>query len=104
MRIVPAWIPWPREVVLWSGAAELLGAAGLVARRTRRLAGWALVGLTLAVTPANFNMLQHAEAFPAVPYALLVARLPLQALLLALIVWSAGLWPLRQASRFIDKP
>ncbi len=91
MRIVPTWVPWPREVVLWSGVAELLGAAGLLPVRTRRAAGWGLVLLTLAVTPANITMLQHADAFPAVPYALLVARLPLQLLLLVLVACGAGL-------------
>lgn len=94
MQIVPSWIARPRAAVLWTGAAELLGAAGLVPLRTRRWAGWGLVLLTLAVTPANIHMLQHAQDFPAVPYVLLVARLPMQVLLLALIVWGAGLWPL----------
>ncbi|MDQ6684483.1 MAG: hypothetical protein M3Z16_05085, partial [Pseudomonadota bacterium] len=47
--------------------------------------------LTLAVTPANVSMLQHADAFPNVPYWALVARLPLQLALLALIVWSTRL-------------
>ena len=28
--IVPPWVPWPRAMVLVSGAFELLGAAGLV--------------------------------------------------------------------------
>lgn len=88
MRIVPPWIPWPREAVLISGVFELLGALGLIWRRTRRAAGWGLFALTIAVTPANIYMLQQAEMFPAVPYWALVARLPLQVLLLAAIWWS----------------
>ena len=88
MRIVPPWIPWPRAAVLVSGAFELLGAAGLLWRPTRRAAGWGLFALTLAVTPANFYMLQRPELFPSVPYWALLARLPLQVALLALIVWS----------------
>lgn len=85
MRIVPPWVPWPRAVVLVTGALELLGAAGLVLRATRRPAAWGLFALTLAVTPANVYMLQEAATFPAVPYWALVLRLPLQVLLLALI-------------------
>ena len=88
MRIVPPWVPWPREAVLVSGAFELLGAGGLLWLPTRRAAGWGLIALTLAVTPAHFYMLQRPELFPSVPYWALVARLPLQAALLALIVWS----------------
>ncbi len=88
MRIVPPWMPWPREAVLWSGAAELAGAAGLLWRPTRRAAGWGLAALTLAVTPAHLYMLQAPELFPGVPYWTLVLRLPVQVALLALIVWA----------------
>ena len=87
MRIVPPWLPWPRAVVLVSGVFELLGAAGLVWPRTRQLAGWGLIALTVAVTPANVTMLVHHEAFD-VPVWLLVLRLPFQLVLLWLIWWS----------------
>ena len=96
MRIVPPWIAWPREAVWLTGVAELLGAAGLLWHRTRCAAGWGLVLLTLAVTPANIQMLLNAEQFPAVPYWALVARLPLQVALLALIAFGAGLWVRRK--------
>jgi uncharacterized membrane protein len=89
MRIVPPYIPWPRATVLISGVFELLGAIGLLLRRYRSAAGVGLVLLTLAVTPANIYMLEHSELF-AVPYWLLVLRLPLQAGLVALILWSSG--------------
>lgn len=87
MRIVPPWIPWPREAVLVTGVFELLGAIGVLYRPTRRAAGWGLIALTIAVTPANVFMLQNAADFPSVPYWALVARLPLQVALLALIAW-----------------
>jgi uncharacterized membrane protein len=90
MRIVPPWVPWPRAAVLASGVFELLGAAGLLWQATRRAAGWGLFALTLAVTPAHFYMLQQPELFPSVPYWALIARLPLQLALLALIVWSTA--------------
>ncbi|MCG2591500.1 DoxX family protein [Ramlibacter sp. XY19] len=86
MRIVPPWLPWPPlAIVLVTGVFELAGAAGLLLPRTRRWAAWGLFALTVAVTPANVYMLQHAERFPGVPYWALVARLPLQVLLLVLI-------------------
>jgi uncharacterized membrane protein len=87
-RIVRPYIPWPRAAVLVSGAFELLGATGLLYRPTRRAAGVGLFDLTIAVTPAHIYMLQRPELF-AVPYWALVLRLPLQALLLAFIAWSA---------------
>lgn len=94
MRIVPPWIPWPRAAVLISGVFELIGAAGLLIPSTRRAAGIGLVVLTVLVTPANVYMLQRPDLF-GIPVWLLVARLPLQVLLLALIYWSAVRTPSR---------
>ena len=96
MRIVPPYLPWPRAVVWVSGVAELLGAAGLLWRPTRRAAGIGLILLTIAVTPANVQMLQQAAQFPAVPYWALVARLPFQLVLLALIAWSTSAFARRR--------
>jgi uncharacterized membrane protein len=87
VRIVPPALPWPRAIVFITGVLELAGAAGLLYPPTRRAAGWGLFALTIAVTPANLFMLQHAELF-AVPYWALVLRLPLQGALLVLIWWS----------------
>jgi len=87
VSIVPPYIPWPRAAVLVSGVCELVGALGLLYAPTRRAAGWGLFALTLAVTPVHIYMLQRPELF-AVPYWALLLRLPLQAALLAVIVWS----------------
>ena len=91
MRIMPPYIPAPRLMVWASGVCELLGAFGLLWSKTRRAAGIGLFALTIAVTPANVYMLQQAELFH-VPYWVLVARLPLQVGLLALIAWSSGMF------------
>jgi uncharacterized membrane protein len=88
MSIVPAWLPEHRLLVLVSGVFELLGAIGLLSVRTRSAAGWGLILLTLAVTPANVFMWQHADRYPAIPVWLLTLRLPFQLVLLALIWWA----------------
>lgn len=88
IRVVPPYIPWPRAAVLASGVCELVGAAGLLWRATRPLAGLGLIALTLAVTPVHVYMLQRHDLFD-VPYWALLLRLPLQLALLALIAWSA---------------
>lgn len=93
---MPPYIPWPRDAVVVSGIFELLGALGLLYRPVRRAAGWGLCALTIAVTPVHLYMLQRPELF-AVPYWILVLRLPLQAALLALIAWSTGNSPSRKA-------
>ncbi len=99
MRIVPPWVPWPRAAVLVSGVFELLGAAGLLWRPTRRWAGIGLFALTIAVTPAHFHMLQRPELFPSIPYWALVVRLPVQVALLALIAWATFAWRPTDRSR-----
>ncbi|MEP6503674.1 MAG: MauE/DoxX family redox-associated membrane protein [Betaproteobacteria bacterium] len=94
MRIVPPALPDARDIVLISGAFELLGAFGLLLPWTRRAAGWGLFLLTLCVTPANVYMLHSHEQFD-VPLWLLWLRLPLQLVLLWLIVWGSRWRPVR---------
>jgi uncharacterized membrane protein len=67
----------------------LLGAAGVIYRPTRRMAGLGLFALTILVTPANIYMLQRPDLF-GIPVWVLIARLPLQLALLALIWWSTA--------------
>jgi uncharacterized membrane protein len=94
-RIVPPQIPDPHDVVLLTGILELAGAFGLALRWTRRLAGWCLFALTLAVTPANIYMLQIHDQFD-LPAWLLWLRLALQLVLLWLILWGSRWRPSRR--------
>ncbi len=87
--IVPPWLPWPLTLVWISGVAEIALGAAVLVRPWARWAGWGLVALTLAVTPANVHMALHPERFPEFSAAALWWRLPLQLLLLAWIHWSA---------------
>lgn len=80
-QIVPKQLPYKRELVYASGAAELVCAAGLSSRRTRRTAGWASAALLVAVFPANLSMCSTAlRSRKASRWykAGTVARLPLQ--------------------------
>jgi uncharacterized membrane protein len=89
LRIMPPYLPAPLLLVYLSGAAEIAGGLGLLLPVTRRLAGVGLVLLLLAVFPANVYMLQTHGAGIAVPLWALWLRLPLQAVLMAWIWWSA---------------
>ena len=82
--IMPDYLPAHRTLIYASGAAEALGGAGLVHPATRRLAGWWLIATLVAIFPANVWMAQHPERYrlPGGRPALL-ARLPLQAVLVA---------------------
>lgn len=89
MRIMPPYLPRPRELVLLSGVAEVLLGIFLLVPATTRLAAWGLVALFVAVFPANVYMAQHPEQFRKIPRALLWARLPLQVVLIAWALWYA---------------
>ena len=85
--MMPRSLPAHRELVFASGVAEIAGGVGLMHPRTRSWAGWWLIATLVAVFPANLNMAidpdRYAEQIPG-GQAALIARLPLQA---ALIAW-----------------
>ncbi|WP_301090419.1 hypothetical protein [Sphingomonas sp.] len=91
MRIVPAFVPAPRLVVLATGLAELAGAAALVTPRYRRAAGRGLAAYALCVWPAN---MQHAwndlSSGTGLPIGYHVVRLLLQPLIIWWALWASG--------------
>lgn len=88
LAILPPWVPFPLFTVYASGVAEM--ALGLLVQvpRLRVFAGWGLIALLVVIFPANVHMALHPEAYPAIPPALLWARLPFQALFIAWASWS----------------
>jgi uncharacterized membrane protein len=91
VRIVPPYVPFPRAVVLMTGAIELAAAVALWVPRWRPYAGAALFALTICVTPANIYMWMNPNLFPAIPEAALGARLLVQVVLLLCIWWSTDM-------------
>ena len=85
LRIMPPYLPWPRFLVLLSGALEILLAIALWWPAWRSLAAWGLIFLLVAVFPANVEMLRSKRAALGLPRWLLILRLPLQ---LLLILWA----------------
>lgn len=77
---MPSYLPAHRELILLSGAVELVAGLSTMHPKTRpfgrRLAAATIVG----VFPANVEMAMHPERFPKLPGGrrTLIARLPLQ--------------------------
>lgn len=88
VKIVPPYIPYPREMVWLSGVIELALAFSLFNARLRPWAGYALMALICVVSSANIHMSMHPELFPEVPEWALTLRLVLQVGLLYLVWWS----------------
>jgi uncharacterized membrane protein len=91
MRIVPPWLPAHALLVQTSGCCEILGGAGLLILRLRKLAGIGLIALLIAVFPANLQMAAHPELYADLGNApLFYLRLPLQLVLIAWVWWACA--------------
>ena len=92
-QIVPPGFGDPSTVVAISGIAEIVGGLALVTIAGRRISRWWLVGLLVAVFPANVYMALEPDRTggAGLPGWLLWARLPLQPAL----VW----WVIRASRR-----
>ena len=78
LSIMPPAFPMHLEAVYISGFFEILGGICVLIPSLRKIAGWGLVALLIAVYPANIYMALTPEAFPDIPIAILYFRLPLQ--------------------------
>ncbi len=92
-RFYEAIVPPPltdqaKLVVQASGVAEVIGGVGVLLPFARRLSGLWLVALLAAVFPANLHMALSPEKFKQIPRWALLARLPLQPLMM-LWAWKA---------------
>lgn len=62
LPIMPPWLPAPREIVLFTGACEVLGGVALLIPRLRRPAGVMLALYAVCVFPANlYHALSHVR-------------------------------------------
>lgn len=101
LTIMPAWVPWPEAVVLWTGVAEILGAVGLMqpfSKPLRQAAGWGLAAYALCVWPANINhfALDMAKADGGLGLGYHVPRMFAQPLIIWLALWVGECLPMRR--------
>ncbi|MEO5587501.1 MAG: DoxX family protein [Novosphingobium sp.] len=97
IAITPDWVPYPAQVVLLTGLAELAGAAGLMIPRLRRAAGIGLGLYALCVWPANLNHALNDIPLSGVHLGWWYhgPRLALQPVLIWWALWAGGVtdWP-----------
>ena len=87
LAMMPPYLPWPEGLIIVSGIAEIAGGLAILIARVRRLAGWGLIALLVAVFPANVQVALHGWPGVLVPQRTLWARLPLQGVLIAWVYW-----------------
>ncbi|MEM7153354.1 MAG: DoxX family membrane protein [Myxococcota bacterium] len=88
VKMIPAYLPEPLLLVQLSGVAEILLGALVFVPRFRRLAGFGILALLVAVFPANLQMALHPEQWPDIPQAALWVRLPFQLVFAAWTWWT----------------
>lgn len=93
LAIMPPTLPWPLALVYVSGVAEIVGGIGVLIPVTRKLAGWGLIALLIAVFPANLHAAFHGAG--SIPPWILWARLPFQLVFIAWVYWTC-LRPFRE--------
>jgi uncharacterized membrane protein len=87
LRIMPPSLPYPFALVYISGVAESALALGLLHPLSRKWAAWGVIALLIAVFPANIYMFQAGGVQFGVPEWVLLARLPLQGVLMLWAYW-----------------
>ncbi|MBA3946237.1 MAG: hypothetical protein H0X37_16940 [Herpetosiphonaceae bacterium] len=88
VTIVPHFLPEPLMLVYASGVCEIVGGIGLLLPPVRKVAGWGLIALYVAVFPANINMALNNTPIGGRHYPILLwLRLPLQGVLMAWAWW-----------------
>ena len=94
LAIMPPYLPAPPLLVQVSGFFEILGGVGLCITRTRTFAAWGLIALLIAVFPVHIHMLVNDVYLPDMPRErwLLWARMPVQFVLAAAVMWTGGIW------------
>ena len=89
LAIMPDYLPLHQEAVYVSGVFEILLGGMLLFKKSRKIAGWGLIMLLLAVFPANIYLAQNEAAQQAIDISQTAAivRLPFQALFIGLAYW-----------------
>jgi uncharacterized membrane protein len=87
VAIMPPYLPWHRELVWLSGAAEVMLGVAVFVPRLQRAAGWGIVALLIAVFPANLHMALNPSEHDLPEWGLWL-RLPFQLVFIAWALWS----------------
>ncbi len=87
LRIMPPYLPAHLLLIYLSGFFQIVLGVLLVVPKFTRRAAWGVVGLLIAVFPANIFMAMNTELFPEINPILIWLRLPLQFVMMAWAYW-----------------
>lgn len=85
LGMMPDYLPYHLELVYISGVIEIILGLMLLIPKYKRFAAFGIIGLLIAVFPANIHMYLNASNYPQMSETALTLRLPIQ---LLLILWA----------------
>lgn len=85
LKIMPQYMPNPKALVFWSGAAELVLSLGLLFNETRTMSIYGVVLMLLIFLPIHIYMIKEDPKKIGAPRWFSVIRFPMQ---FGLIWWA----------------
>lgn len=82
VKIMPPYLPYPLALIYFSGIVEIISGALLAIKKTKKLGAWLIIGLLIAVFPANIQMSIDQYHLLGIMFYLSLLRLPFQFLLI----------------------
>ncbi len=87
LKIMPPFLPAPLFLIYLSGFFQIALGVLLLIPRFTSFAAWGIIGLLIAVYPANIYMAMNTNLFPEFNPTLVYLRLPLQFVMIAWAFW-----------------
>lgn len=87
LKIIPNWLPYHSLINYGSGVLEIVFALMLIPASTRVLGAWLIIGLLIAIFPANIKMCVDFYHKSHPQFWITVVRLPLQFVLIGWAWW-----------------
>lgn len=106
--MIPTWVPYPSQTIVFTGVCEIAGALGLWLKPTRWLAGASLAFYAIAVFPANIQNWLNAtqgivvEGLPSDPSYYLL-RLGFQPVIILCALYAGTVWPAPESKRTSER-
>ena len=101
LPIMPPAIPFPREIILFTGLCEIAGGLALLVPSTRKLAGILLALYAIGVYPANLHHAFNSVDVPGLPSSWWyhAPRLAFQPVFVWWALFAGGVvdWPFRRS-------
>jgi uncharacterized membrane protein len=87
MRLMPPYLPFHEQLIWLSGVLEIIVGVGIWIKKYRAISAWGMIGIMIAVFPANVHAYLNPQEFPEVPELTLLLRLPMQGLFILWAWW-----------------